>query len=323
MGINYFKNNRGLFIFSDPGGAKPLLAFIENHKLKDFKVISDRVYDFFLDFGINVINFKNENIKKIIKEFNPEYILSGTSYTSKIELRFISEARKLNIDTYSYIDHYTNYKERFILDNQFIFPRNIILIDKVAEKIAIENKLSTHSNLIVLNNFYHAFLRNWVPKTKRENFLINRQIKFDEKILVFAPDPLSNINGKEKYLFDENDVWNDLADVLRKINSDKLIVIVKFHPNQNKATLINTINNNNYKNVVFYDQNSSIDLLFHTDMIVGMFSSILVEANIFNTKIFRHFSKKSLRYPLSKLDIGLISQSKKQLYKNLFNYLKN
>ena len=67
MEINYLKNNRGLFIFSDPGGAKPLLAFIENHKLKDYKVISDRVYDFFLDFGINVINFKNENIEKIIR----------------------------------------------------------------------------------------------------------------------------------------------------------------------------------------------------------------------------------------------------------------
>jgi len=323
MEINYLKKNRGLFIFSDPGGAKPLLAFIENHKLKDYKVISDRVYDFFLDFGINVINFKNENIKKIIKDFNPKYILSGTSYTSKIELRFISEAKKLNIDTYSYIDHYTNYKERFILENQYIFPKNIILIDKIAEKIAIKTKLSAHSNLLVINNFYHDFLRNWVPKTKRENFLKNQQIKSDEKIIVFAPDPVSNVNGKEKYLFDENDIWNDLADVLRKINSDKLIVIVKFHPNQNKDTLIKTINNSNYKKVIFFDQNNSIDLLYHSDIIVGMFSSILVEANILNTKIFRHFSKKTLYDPLLKLNIGLISQSKKQLYKNLFNFSKN
>ena len=114
---------------------------------------------FFLDFGINVINFKNENIKKIIKDFNPEYILSGTSYTSKIELRFISEAKKLNIDTYSYIDHYTNYNERFILNNQYVFPKNIILIDKIAEKIAIKTRLSDHSNLIVINNFYHDFYK--------------------------------------------------------------------------------------------------------------------------------------------------------------------
>ena len=321
MNLNYFKKHRGLFVFSDPGGAKPLLAFIKNHKLKDYKVISDRVYDFFLDFGINVIHYKNESIKKIVQDFNPNYILSGTSYTSKIELRFIREANNLNIDTYTYIDHYTNYKERFVLEKQYFFPKNIILIDKIAEKIAIKTKLSAHSNLIVINNFYHDFLRNWVPKTNRENFLNNRQIKSDEKIIVFAPDPLSNVNGKEKYLFDENDIWNDFSDVIRKINSNKLIVIVKFHPNQNKDTLIKTINNSNYNNVVLYDQNNSIDLLFHADIIIGMFSSILVEANVLKKQIIRHLHPNSMKDPLLALDIGLISLNKKELYKNMIELL--
>ena len=321
MEINYLKKNRGLFIFSDPGGAKPLLAFIKNHKLKDYKVISDRIYDFFLDFGINVINFKNENIKKIIKDFNPEYIFSGTSYTSKIELRFISEAKKLNIDTYSYIDHYTNYNERFILNNQYVFPKNIILIDKIAEKIAIKTKLSDHSNLIVINNFYHDFLRNWTPKTQRKTFLNNYHIKSDEKIIVFAPDPLSNINSKKKYLFDENDVWNDLVTVLRKINSDKLIIVVKFHPNQNIETLSNTIYKNNYKNVFFYEQNNSIDLLCHSDIVIGMFSSILVEANVLKKSVIRYFPKSLMIDPLLSLNIGLISSNKKELYKNLLKLL--
>ena len=155
-----------------------------NHKLKDYKVISDRKYDFFIDFGIKVNNFKNENIDEILKDHNPDYLLTGTSYTSKIELKFISSAKKLNIDTYSYIDHYTNYEKRFILDNQYIFPKNIILIDNIAKKIAIKTMLYDHSNLIVINNFYHDFLRNWVPKTRRENFLKNKQIKSDEKIII-------------------------------------------------------------------------------------------------------------------------------------------
>ena len=85
-----------------------MLAFIKNHKLKDYKVISDRKYDFFIDFGIKVNSFKNENIDEILKDFNADYLLTGTSNTSKIELKFISSAKKLNIDTYSYIDHYTN-----------------------------------------------------------------------------------------------------------------------------------------------------------------------------------------------------------------------
>ncbi|MDA7809905.1 hypothetical protein N8978_00415 [Flavobacteriaceae bacterium] len=319
MQIDHLKKKRGLFVFSDPGGAKPLLAFIKNHKLKDYKVISDRKYNFFTDFRIKVNSFNNESIDKILKDFDPDYILTGTSYTSKIELKFISSAKKLNIDTYSYIDHYTNYEERFILDNQHIFPKNIILIDNIAKKIAIKTKLSDHTNLIVINNFYHDFLRNWVPKTKRENFLKNQQIKSDEKIIVFAPDPISNVN--EKNLFDENDIWNDLADVLTKINSVKLIVIVKFHPNQNKDTLIKTINSSNYNNVVFFDQENSIDLLYHSDIIVGMFSSILVEANVFKKQIIRHFPPNPFKDPLLALDIGLISLNKKELQRNIFKLL--
>lgn len=319
--VDYLINKKGLFVFSDPGGAKPLLAFIKNYKLKDFKVISDRYYNFFLDFEINVNNFKNDDIEKIINDFDPDYIFTGTSYTSNIELRFIDKAKSLGVDTFSYIDHYTNYKERFVLDDSYVFPNNIILIDKIAEKIAIKSKLSAHSNLIVINNFYHDFLRNWAPKTKRENFLKNYSFKSDDKIIVFAPDPLSNINGKDKYLFDETDIWNDLAQVLKEINSEKIVVIIKFHPNQDRDILIKAINNNNYKNIIFFDQKNSIDLLYHSDLVVGMYSSILVESDVLKKKIIRHFPPNPMIDPLLDLDIGLISLNKQELFKNLIKVL--
>ena len=44
--INIVKG-KGLFIFSDPGGAKPVLSFIYNKKIKNYKIISDRKYNFF------------------------------------------------------------------------------------------------------------------------------------------------------------------------------------------------------------------------------------------------------------------------------------
>lgn len=319
--INYLKNSKGLFVFSDPGGAKPLLSFIKNYKLKDFIVISDRSYDFFLDFEITVISFRNQNILDIIKDFNPDYLLTGTSYTSKIELKFIKEAKKLGINTYSYIDHYLNYKERFVLEKENIFPNKILLIDNIAKKIALKNNLSDHSSLIVCNNFYHDFLKNWSPNTERKNFINNLLIKSDQKIIVFAPDPLSNINGKEKYLFDENDIWNDLAFVLKKIKSQNLIIVIKFHPNQIKEPLIKLIQNSNITNVVYYNQSNTIDLLYHSDVIIGMFSSILIEANIFKKKIIRHFPNLNIYDPLSKLDIGLKSNNKKELFNNMLKYI--
>lgn len=321
MNLNYFKKHRGLFVFSDPGGAKPLLSFIKIHNLMDVKVISDRNYAFFSDFEINVKNFKNQNIDKIINVYRPDYIFTGTSYTSKIELRFLNKAINSDIDSYSYIDHYTNFRERFFYNKKYIFPKKIIVIDKLAEGIAIRNNLDKYSKLIVMNNFYHEFLRTWKPKTNRKNFLKNNKINSDDKILVFAPDPISNTNDKEKYLFDEYDVWRDLVDVLKKINSKKLFVIIKSHPNQNKSLLMKFIKKDNLKNVIFFEQNNSIDLLFFSDIVVGMFSSILIEANIFKKKIIRHFPKNFSEDPFSKINLGSLSHSKNQLYNNIINHL--
>ena len=83
---------------------------------------------------------------------------------------------------------------------------------------------------------------------------------------------------------------------------------------------MNSIKKNNLENVIFFDQINSIDLLFHSDIVVGMFSSILIEANIFNKKIIRHFPDKISKDPLFKFNLGLKSNSKNQLYNNIIKY---
>ena len=93
MDINYLKNNRGLFVFSDPGGAKPLLGLITLIKknLKDFRIVSDRTYSFFKEFNLEV---NKPNINDDIDNFNPDFIFTGTSYTSKIELEYLKKSKK-------------------------------------------------------------------------------------------------------------------------------------------------------------------------------------------------------------------------------------
>ena len=319
--INYFKSKRGLFIFSDPGGAKPLLSLINLYGLTDYMVISDRRYDFFIDFEVKVDLFVPGNEKKTILDFNPDYLLTGTSYTSNVELNFIQVANKLNINTFSYIVHYIDYKQRFKFINSYIFPKNIILIDEKSEKIAIENNLALFSKLHILYNFYHEFLKRWKAKSVRRSFLKNIEIKPYLKIIVFAPDPISNINYKQQYLFNEIDVWKDFSYVINRINVKNFIIIVKLHPNQNKNFLIKAINMDPIDNVFYFNQNNSIDLLYHSDLIVGMFSSILREAAIFETKILRHLPSVNFEDPLKDLGIGIKSTNRKELFKNLTQYL--
>jgi len=311
-----FKNRKGLFVFSDPGGAKPILSFVYNNNINNYKIISDRKYDFYSDFNLEVNSFFDQNEEELLHEFKPDYLFTGTSYTSNIELRFIRAAKKIGLTCYSYIDHYTNYIERFSLNDELYFPDKIFLVDNFAKEIAVKNNISAHSKLEVSGNFYHKFLKDWIPKTSRENLINNYKISFNEKIIVFAPDPLSNINGKEKFLFDEVDVWNDFVSAIEKIKTNDFLVIIKFHPNQDIKSFSKIINKSSLSNI-FYYENNSIDLLYHADIVVGIFSSILIEANVFKKKIIRHIPASPMKDPLLALGIGLVSKNKRELCENL------
>ena len=84
-------NGKGLFVFSDPGGAKPLLALVTliKNNLNDYRIISDRKYDFYDEFGLNV---HVPNILSDFDNFKPDFLFTGTSYTSKLELKYIEKS---------------------------------------------------------------------------------------------------------------------------------------------------------------------------------------------------------------------------------------
>ena len=315
--INEIKG-KGLFVFSDPGGAKPILSFIYNEKVNNYMVISDRKYNFFSDFDINVETYDLNKEKEIINEYNPDYIFTGTSYKSKIELKFISEALKLGIKTYTFIDHYTNYKERFFINDRYIYPDTIFLTDLNARKIAIEAELNIHSDLKVSGNFFHFFLKKWKPNISRENLIPLEKINSKKKIILFAPDPLSNINNKITYSFDESDVWKDLSTAFSNVFiNNPPILIVKYHPNQNINYLKKAIKKFPVNNCFCTDSIDTNTLIYHADIVIGMFSNILVEAQIFKKEILRHIPNTKFKDPLKQSKVGQISNDLKGLVRNL------
>ena len=132
-------SGRGLFVFSDPGGAKPLLSLAKSleNSLDFCKIVSDRSYSFFKDFNLEVSD-SNLTVEKEIQLTRPDFLFVGTSYTSSIELRFIQEANRLGIKTYAFVDHWTSFKERFILNAQTVYPNVILVVDEAAKNKAKE-----------------------------------------------------------------------------------------------------------------------------------------------------------------------------------------
>ena len=130
---------RRLIVFSDPGGAKPCLSLAKNWQASDeLLVCSDRQYAFFETFVIPVRQCRGEDARAIFDEFRPDSLLTGTSYTSRIEMDFVHEAAKRGIPSASFVDHYTGFDVRFGTAEARIFPDEIHVIDEKAAALARE-----------------------------------------------------------------------------------------------------------------------------------------------------------------------------------------
>lgn len=278
---------KGVYVFSDPGGAKPILAYIFLRNIStNSVVISDREYDFFKNYsGINVIKYNNEKIEDLLSLYSPSFVFTGTSYTSKIELQFLEVAKKMKIKTFSFIDHYSNHLERFSYNNRFILPDYICFPTDEIAKISENNFLDKQK--LIFPNFHHLFLESWNPIFKKADFLSKLGIGKGKKILLFAPDPLSNVGGVEKFGIDEVTTCNLLIKNLELLNLKSIVFVIKLHPNQN----IEYFNNNYYKSsklrIVFANRLETNDLIYYSDLVIGIFSNLLVESVIMKKNVIR------------------------------------
>lgn len=311
-----------LFAFSDPGGAKPILSLIEESEIKNLLVVSDRNYFFYKDFKTEV-KVTDENPEKIIDSYKPDLIFTGTSYPSNFDKQFIKAALDNNIECYTFVDHWTNMGLRFILDeNTFLQPNQVWVIDERAKKIAIENNLD-EDKIFISGNPYHRWLKNWKPVISKKDFVQSIGLNENEKLILFAPDPLSNINGKEKYGFDELTSLSEITDIFD--NNNKLLkdytVLIKAHPNQKKEKLKEILSNN--RNFILLPESTDANTaIFYSDIVMGFFSSFLLEAKILGKQVLRYIPVPLQNDPIEELNIGTII-NKENFLENLLTTKKH
>ncbi|MFA4870252.1 MAG: hypothetical protein WC623_18785 [Pedobacter sp.] len=306
-----FKQKPGdkiLIVFSDPGGAKPCLAIADEIDPSGLLVISDREYSFYTDFRskVTIINSDLE-LEKIIDDFKPNLIFTGTSYTSNIEKTTILLAKRRGIHIKSFVDHWTSISNRFRDDKGNLnLPNDIWVLDERARLIAVDEGISSES-LYISGNPYHMWLKNWKPKITRELFFKNIGLDTEKRIILFAPDPLSNVNGLDTYGFDELSASIKLVNCVNDSSvefRDATQILVKMHPNQVVKEL---------ENIFFGQANFTIlppeintnESIYFSDIVVGFFSSILIEADLMDKPVVRFFEKDSKNDPLIDQDLGI------------------
>ncbi len=296
---------RGLFIFSDPGGAKAILALVHLLKphLDDFKIVSDRKYKFYSDFSFSV-DLPPLNIIDQIDNYKPDFIFTGTSYTSKIELNYLHASKFLGVKCFSFIDHWTFFKKRFEINGRFEFPDKLFVIDNKAKQLAVAEGIDIRK-ILILENPYYEFIRLWKPELNKSDFMEVLGINnYKRNIVVIAPDPLSNLKQNEAFEFDEYEAINALSKIISHF--PEITFILKPHPNQDLEKLkIYT-----HENMILVGADADANtLMYYSDIVIGFFSNFLIEASFMKRKVLRYHFRPVKNDPLAESMIGNIVDS--------------
>jgi len=318
---------RRLIVFSDPGGAKPCLALANKWLLNhDILVCSDREFSFFECFRMKVIKCLTDHADTVIKEFAPDSIYTGTSYSSDLELAFIAKGRERGIPTSAFVDHYTQFRSRFVLGDDLIFPDEINVLDEKAYKLAVGAGLP-QDRIHITGNPYHDYLRRWTTSVSRSDLWIKLGfVDSPGPVLLFTPDPLSNVGGIDKFGSDERLILRYLMDSLEEIGVPVQLVI-KAHPNQNIEYLGSELDNRNKKNgircfIVGPEIDSALnELIVRSDLVIGMFSSLIVEAEILGIPTLRLLCGLSIEDPLNGIAMGASIRDRTAISRYLKSFL--
>jgi hypothetical protein len=293
---------KGLFVFSDPGGAKPLLALAERHL--DCIILSDRLYSFYNNFNVDV-EICDSNIERIILKYNPHFIVTGTSYRSTIEKETHRLALLEGIPCFAFVDHWTSFRIRFEqADGSFLVPDQVWVVDERAKALALKAGIP-EKKVVITYNPYYEWLGNWKPNINKETFLDYAGLSSSKQhLLLFAPDPLSNIDGKHIYGFDEIEVTYQLDILFSSNQINNWIILFKAHPNQNAEVLKKVLKGCRciYLLPDGIETNTS---LFYADAVMGFFSNILIEASILGKPVIRYLPFELENDPFAPLQIGI------------------
>ena len=210
-------------VFCDAGSTNLLAYYLKNKKIKFDCYASGAALKILPKI------FPRKKIRKVIdsKITNNNILVTTTSLNNHFEFKAKLACIKKKINIISVLDHWINYKSRFIYKRKMYLPNQIWVFDKYAKKLSKKN--FSKKQILKKDNFYLKFVsRKIKKKNNNKNILYicegNRKIK--------------NLNNFEKH---------NLSKILNKFQikfKNKYKLIIKLHPSSKSKKNYEKIMNN-------------------------------------------------------------------------------
>ena len=268
----------------DAGGAEILSHWIK-------KNYSKNEYIFYLDGPAEKI-FKNNIDNKLINEFAnceigkfielSDLIITGTSWQSSIERRFIKSAKLHGKKVISILDHWVNYRERFITEGNLILPDEIWVCDEYAKKIA-EDKFKNISLKLIENPYIENLKKNITSYMKLNSNLMTENI-------LYVCEPIKDHAkiqfGDENYHgYTEESALEYFLKQIDLLNIDYKNIIIRPHPSENIKKYNWVIAKFSNLNIIIDNERSLMDQIMLSNTVVGCESMAMVVGLVANKRV--------------------------------------
>ena len=255
-------------ISKEAGGAELTYRFALKQKEKFCLALSGPAIKIFKKkFNKMKIITKSEAIKK------SDWVLCSTGTSSDFEKDGIILAKKNKKKVIAILDHWVEYRSRFLKNKKLLLPNEIWVTDNYALKIVKKENFKTKIKL-KKNLFFEEF------RKKAKSFKQIKKNKNGGKKIIFLSEW---VNPAHKKSYNSEQCLKFFLDNLPslKLKIDK--ISIRFHP-QEKIKKLKWLNN--YSDKILISKNKHIfDDIFEHDIIVGINTVALVLGLIAKKKV--------------------------------------
>lgn len=231
------------------------------------------------------------DIETKLTSFKPDIILYGTGWQNHLEYHFLHYAKAHKLQSIAFLDHWTNYRERFGYPEQH-WENNLPSFIAVHDQTSFDKALNLGlPNIIALKNY--ALL---AQLKEAQSILPTTQ---ENDTLLFLSEPTAKVAARSfqnAYIwgFTEKEVFEDIL-----TNHDKFEckdILIRLHPSD-EPTTYQAISSD-----VMFSHATLLEDIAHAKVIIGIDTVALYTAYLLGKKVISYIpsNKRECLVPLPK-----------------------
>ncbi|MBC8146902.1 MAG: hypothetical protein ISR65_20170 [Bacteriovoracaceae bacterium] len=268
----------------DAGGAEIVSSYILHNKLNAIYLLKGPAVKIF-EKKLGKIN----NISLDRLSMQADWFICGTSWQSDLEWELVKKAKKLNKKVVSFLDHWVNYKERYVRNGETVLPDEIWVGDKYAKKIAKDYFQNIKIQLI--SNPYFLDIKKQLFELKN-----TKKQKGEIDTVLYVCEPIREHaylqHGDEYYWgYTEEEALRYFLSNINRVCGSNPAIVIRPHPSEDLNKYSFVIEEFNQLNIKISNNRTLLEQILESDVVVGCESMAMVVALLANKKVISSIPK--------------------------------